>query len=341
MLDPSHGYALSGENANYYRLLWTKDGGREWVDITPDGGKIHPSGPVSVLGPVRLFSTRLKQGVYAVERSGDAGRTWRRSLPFRDPHGQGVGQPFATDSRHLFLAVDEGAAAGSQGEALFTSIDSGRNWHFVSRTSWNHPKPGSLPFGCDKGGFGFSTPTRGWAGGYCAGGLPFFYRTDNGGLTWRRQALPAPGQCACETLAPRFFSPSIGALSVIGFRTNGGGTPFARILWTSDGGQHWRGSDPPVGRAMPATFADSSTVWIVGQRQGKLSAPFNLLFRTVDAGRHWLRTELPFDGQSYQFEALSGDDAYGFKVAASSSTLAMTHDGGRNWNFIHPRLTNR
>ena len=153
MLDRSRGYALSGENADSYRLLWTSDGGRRWSDVTPDGGKAHPSGPLSVFGHVRLFSTRLGQGVYAVERSDDDGRTWRRSLPFRDPHGQGAGQPFALDGRQLFLAVDEGAAAGSQAQSLFRSGDGGRSWHFVSGTSWDHPSPGSLPVGCDKSGF--------------------------------------------------------------------------------------------------------------------------------------------------------------------------------------------
>lgn len=138
MLDRSHGYALSGENPDRFRLLSTRDGGRERADVTPGGGKT---------------------------RSDGGGRTWRRSLPFRDAHGQGAGQPFA---------VDEGAAAGSQGEALFASSDGGRSWRFVSATAWTRRSAGSLPFGCDKSGFGFSTPTRGWAGGYCAGGPPFF-----------------------------------------------------------------------------------------------------------------------------------------------------------------------
>ena len=338
MLDTSRGYALSGEDPRRYRLLETSDGGLRWSDVTLGGGTIHPSGPLSILGQTRLFATTLRPGVFAVERSDDGGRTWRRSLPFRDARGEGAGQPFALDSSHLFVAVDEGAAAGSQGEALFTSADGGRRWRLASRTIWNDPPPGSLPSGCDKSGFGFATPSRGWAGGYCAGGPPFFYRTDDGGVTWRRQPLPAPDGCACETSAPAFFSPTVGALSVSGFPSNGGG-PFVRILWTSDGGAHWRASDPPVGRSGDVSFADARDVWVTGQRRDSLRARFDLLALTRDAGRHWQTVTLPFDAGAYRLDALGGSTAYGFETAASSNVLVVTRDGGRTWRTVHASLS--
>jgi photosystem II stability/assembly factor-like uncharacterized protein len=338
MIDEARGYALSGQNTDSYRLLWTTDGGRRWRDVTPGRGTIHPSGPLSIVGQTRLFSTKLKRGVFAVERSHDGGRTWRRSLPVRDARGQGAGQPFALDARHLFLAVDEGAAAGSQGEALYTSNDGGYRWQLVSRTSTSIPARGSLPFGCDKSGFGFATPKRGWAGGYCAGGLPFFYRTADGGRTWRRQSLPAPSQCACETSAPRFFTPRVAGLYVTGFTTNGGGRPFARVLWTNDAGDSWRGSDPSVGRAVDVSFADARNVWITGQRKGDLRAPFNLLLRTDDAGAHWQTIRLPFDAGGYRLDALSATAAYGFRIADRANVIVFTRDGGRTWHTIHAAM---
>ncbi len=293
MIDMSRGYAVSGEDSEREQLLSTSDGGRHWRDVTPGRGSIHPSGPVTVIGKTLLFSTTVRQGVFAVEQSNDGGRTWRRSLPFRDAHGLGAGQPLAVDGRHLYLAVDEGAAAGSQREALYTSSDGGVRWRFVSRTTWSYPPRGALPFGCDKSGFGFGTTTRGWAGGYCAGGLPFFYRTDDGGRTWRRQSLPAPSQCAYETSAPQFFTPTTAAVSVLGFTTNGSGRPFARVLWTHDAGTHWRGTDPPLGRAQQVSFADARSVWVTGQRRGNLRAPFDLLVRTDDAGGTGRRANCP------------------------------------------------
>ena len=341
MVDTSRGYGVSGEDPERARLIATSDGGSHWRDVTPGRGSIHPSGSVTVIGWTLLFSTTVRQRVFAVERSDDGGRTWRRSLPFRDAHGLGAGQPFAVDSRHLYLAVDEGAAAGSQGQALYTSSDGGVRWRFVSRTTWNYPPRGSLPFGCDKSGFGFATTSRGWAGGYCAGGLPFFYRTDDGGRTWHRQPLPVPSECACDTSAPLFFTPSTAAVYVLGFTTNGSGMPFARLLWTDDAGVHWRGSGPPLGRAQQVSFADARSAWITGQRRGNLRAPFDLLVRTDDAGKHWQTSKLPFDAGNYNLDALSSTVAYGFPVADSSSRILVTRDGGRTWRAIHAEMTAR
>jgi photosystem II stability/assembly factor-like uncharacterized protein len=338
MIDTSRGYALSGQDADAYRLLWTTDGGRFWRDVTPGNGTLHPSGPLSILGQTRLFSTKLRQGVFAVGRSDDGGRTWTRSLPIRNRRGQGVGQPFALDREHLFLAVDEGAAAGSQGEALYTSSDGGRVWRLTSQTTVSSTPPGSLPFGCDKSGFGFSTPSRGWAGGYCAGGNPFFYRTDNGGRTWHRQRLPVPQACACETIAPLFFSAAVGATAVSGFTTNGSGRPLVRLLWTTDGGMHWSPSNPPVGRAEDIRFADAQNVWVVAQRRGNLRAPYNLLAKTSDRGRHWLVTKLPFDMNSYHLDPLSATVAFGWRVASASNVIVRTGDGGRTWIVIHAAI---
>jgi photosystem II stability/assembly factor-like uncharacterized protein len=335
MIDDVDGYALSGLNPDAYRLLRTNDGGRMWVDVTPGGGTIHPSGPITFVGTTtRLFSTKLRKGVFAVERSDDGGRSWQRSLPFKDPHGLGVGQPFAVDARHLYVAIGEGAAAGSEGQSLYASSDGGHSWRFVSRTDVSRVPPRTLPFGCDKNGFGFSTPTRGWAGGYCAGGYPFFYRTDDGGRSWRRQPLAAPAQCACDTSAPRFFTPRVAVLYVLGFTTNGSGKPLLRVFWTSDGGRHWRASDPHSGRASVVSFADSRTAWVLANRPGGIRGPFNRLFRTTDAGRHWQMLKLPFDGANYQLDAASATLAYAFRAVDGSSFILRTEDGGRSWQRI-------
>jgi photosystem II stability/assembly factor-like uncharacterized protein len=332
MVDAAQGYALSGQNPDAYRLLRTRDGGDRWTDITP---RFHPSGPLSIVRPTTMFfSTKLRRGVYAVERSVDGGRSWQRSLPFTDRHGFGVGQPFAADARHLYVAVDEGAAAGSQNQALYTSADGGRRWHFVSRTDMSGKRPRTLPFGCDKDGFGFATPTRGWAGGYCAAGGPFFYRTDDGGRSWRRQPLSGVSACGCDTSAPRFFTRREGALFVLGFAMNGAGKPFVSVDWTADGGTHWRSSTLRTGRASVVSFADARTAWIVATPPGRIRGPFDRLFRTSDAGRHWQTTKLPFDAEYYQLDAVNATLAYAFRAVNGGSSVLRTRDGGRSWQTI-------
>ncbi|HEY8316680.1 MAG TPA: hypothetical protein VIG35_07435 [Gaiellaceae bacterium] len=338
MTDAVHGYALGGQDPEAYRLLRTSDGGRSWRDITPGGGTIHPSAPLTIVGRrTRLFSTTLRPGIFAVERSDDGGRTWRESLPFGDRRELGIGQPFAIDARHLYVALDEGAAAGSSGQALYVSGDGGHAWRFVSRTSVSgRGSPPALPFGCDKNGYGFSTPTRGWAGGYCAGGPAFLYRTVDGGRTWRRQHLAAPALCACETSAPRFFTASTGALYVQGFPANGGDTSFLRFYWTSDDGAHWRASDPHAGRAsMAISLPDAGTAWVATTRPGTLRGPYNRLVRTSDAGRHWQTLTLPFDTANDRFDVVNATVAYAFDAVNRSSSIRVTHNGGRSWQTIH------
>jgi photosystem II stability/assembly factor-like uncharacterized protein len=339
MIDSERGYALSGDNPNAYRLLWTSDGGHHWADVTPGRGRIHPLSTLSVFGFTRLFSIRLGAHRFAVERSSDGGRTWRLSLPFVDPNGEAAGQPYALDARHLFLAVVEGAAAGSQGQALFTSSDGGLHWRLISHTSPSSKLRGSLPFGCDKNGFAFATPSRGWAGGYCAGGAPFFYRTDDGGHSWHRQALSAPRECACDTSAPLFFSPTVGAVYVIGFAANGRpSAPIARVLWTYDAGRTWAGHLPQLGRVEQVAFATARSVWITAQTQTTPASPAKLLLRTDDAGAHWQSLLLRFNADDYRFDALSPSTAFAFKVGTYSSTLIVSHDGGQTWQPIQASL---
>jgi photosystem II stability/assembly factor-like uncharacterized protein len=339
MVDAARGYALGG-GSDTYRVLRTVDGGRSWLDVTPGRGTYRATSPITIVGKMLLFSTRVRNGRFAVERSNDGGRTWKQSLPFRDRRGSPApGQPFSIDGSHLYLAVNEGAAAGSSGQALFTSSDGGHSWRFVSGTqNGSNPNATQLPFGCDKDGFGFATPRRGFAGGYCAGGLPFFYRTEDGGRTWRRQLLPVPQQCACETTAPTFFSPTVGLLSVYGFGVNGSGKPYLRVLWTHDGGTHWYGSSPRIGRASRPAVVDATNIWVAGQAPGTLRAPFNRLYHTEDAGAHWVVTRLPFNAQNYQLDPLNSQTIFALEIVLGTRSIAVTRDGGRNWQTIKPVL---
>ncbi|HZQ16905.1 MAG TPA: hypothetical protein VFA82_09050 [Gaiellaceae bacterium] len=338
MVDARRGYALAA-GGDTFRLLATSDGARTWRDVTPGRGAYRATGPITIDGSTLLFSTRLRGHRFAVERSDDGGRSWRRSRPFGDPRGAPApGAPIMIDSRHLYLAVNEGAAAGSSGEALFASSDGGRTWAFVSGTQIGSARAGTLPFGCDKDGFGFATPMRGFAGGYCAGGLPFFYRSDDGGRTWRRQLLPVPRQCACETTPPVFFSRTAGVLSVYGFDTDGAGTPFVRVLWTRDGGDHWRGGAVPAGRAGRPVVVDPRTVWLAGQKRGAVRSPFDRLFRTVDGGTHWQVVTLPFDGQNSQLDPVGARIAFALDIASGSHAVRVTRDGGRSWRALEPVL---
>jgi photosystem II stability/assembly factor-like uncharacterized protein len=334
MVDAVHGYALAGQY-NAYRLLRTVDGGRDWRDVTPG---VHPSAPPLLVGATAvLVSAQLRPHVFEVLRSDDAGRTWTRSRPFRFARGLGIGTPVvAPGTRYVYVALDEGAAAGSQGEALFRSADDGATWRFVTGTTFARVVPGKLPFGCDKNGFGFASPNRGWAGGNCAGGYAFFYRTDDGGRTWRLQHLNGLGACQCNVAAPTFFTPQEGAVAVAGAFQTRQFSPVARVYWTDDGGRHWRSSRAPWGRpSLAAAVAPGGVAWVVTSRRGTIKPPYNRLFRTSDAGRTWHAEILPFDAEYDRLDVLDATQAFAYSTAPTASTIMRTYDGGRTWRRIH------
>lgn len=330
MTSARDGYALSGKDTARYRLLRTTDGGRVWRDISP--GRTRPDSPPEVQGRTILFSRVVRPHGFAVERSEDGGRTWTASVPVRGSRVLGAGTPRLVDRRHLYVDVPEGAAAGSEGEALYTSSDGGRRWRLTAQTRIIGQQSGTLPFGCDKSGFGFVTPSRGWAAGYCAGGGPFFLRTNDGGRHWHRQTLPgAPKDCACGASVPVFFGHRVGVVWVSGQAGNGAGRWFARAYWSRDGGNHWRGSDPSSGRTGPMDVLRPKVVWLFGRLAGD-SPRFPRLFRTTDEGRSWSSVHVPVTVSAY-----GTPDAVGARLgfAASGASMWRTSDGGRRWTAIH------
>jgi photosystem II stability/assembly factor-like uncharacterized protein len=327
MVDARDGFALAGAYPQY-RLLRTGDGARTWTDITPRGRP--PVAPPSILGGTVLIVTRVHAHVFQVLRSADGGRTWQQSLPIRYARGEAAWAPVGSDARHLFLALDEGAAAGSQGEALFASVDGGRTWQFRTTTTFARIVPGRLPFGCDKNGVSFATAARGFAGGDCAGGRPFLYRTTDGGRSWRFVRLRGLGNCQCDVSAPAFFTASVGALTVFGAYETTAYTPVGRVYWTTDGGDHWRASGAAFGRPTLAIAVAPGTAWAITAPRGRLRGPFNRLFRTTDSGRSWSVTTVPFDAQSYRLDVVDARTAFAYRIDGSGAIL-RTLDGGRTW----------
>lgn len=333
MVDATHGYALGGTYGSY-RLLRTSDGGSTWTDITPDS--VRPSAvPGLGSGSTILLPTQLRPHVFQVLRSEDAGSTWTRSRPFTASRGLDIGTPVVANAAHDYVAIDEGAAAGSQGEALYASSDAGRTWRLASATAFERVVPGTLPFGCDKTGFGFATPQRGWAGGNCAGGRAFLYRTDDAGRTWRSVRLAGLPECQCDVSPPRFFTPRRGALTVFGWAQNASSRPLGRVYWTNDGGLHWRATAARWGRASQATsIAVDGAAWIVTAPPGRLRGPFDRLFVSADAGRSWRARTLPFDAANYRLDAVSGSAAFAYALPGGPAGVFRTLDGGRTWRRI-------
>jgi photosystem II stability/assembly factor-like uncharacterized protein len=110
------------------------------------------------------------------------------------------------------------------------------------------------------------------------------------------------------------------------------------VLWTHDGGDHWVGSSPRIGRASRPVVVDAKTVWVSGQAPGSLHAPFNRLYHTEDAGADWAITRLPFNAQNYQLDPLNSQTIFALETVLGTRSVAVTHDRGRRWQTLKPTL---
>lgn len=191
--------------------------------------------------------------------------------------------------------------------------------------------------------------STGWVAGGCHGGITF-YRTDNGGATWRRQELrgshgEAIGQNDCSSvcaLNPPRFTSALDATMV--FTYNPGTGQLSALFTTHDGGATWSPHAFPavtyfdVGQPF---FADRNHGWVAQLVQGSSSTTnLSRVFGTTDGGVTWTALT-DFPGASITFDFLTPSD--GFAVISGegssiSASLQRTTDGGRTWIHFGPRL---
>ncbi len=160
----------------------------------------------------------------------------------------------------------------------------------------------------------------------------------------RVRVAPGPRLCrgagGLASGALQLFPPDTGW--VLGAAGAGLATP---LLWTGDGGAHWRVASPPGGGTVyAACFASARSGWVVTWHPNTAAAgPFRL-WSTADAGHTWQPGgripvpawyagapqspgELDFvnakDGWLFAPEAADGEPVLGL--------LFATRDGGRHW----------
>lgn len=161
--------------------------------------------------------------------------------------------------------------------------------------------------------------------------------TRDGGLHWRRLALP-PGFIAAD-----FAFASSKAGWVVGRRVSGARTVGA-VLRTVDAGAHWRQIRLPVGLASLTSInrADSGRIWITG-REGE---PFTrAVVLTSAEGRVWRESHFGRHDLLAVF-ARGGAAAWAFGARGSvgrpsvrKGILFGTRDEGRHWRALHiPRV---
>ena len=170
---PTTGWVVAELEPHDFAVLHTTDAGETW--------RRQLAGSAGVTGEfVRFFDP--DHGVLvllgpqaALYQTSDGGNHWNRQLLT-----QGEGNVWAADfvdPKHGWLLTQ----APTEGEALLRTDDGGRSWadlgNPVMYEDWAYRVV-------------FADPKDGWLYSRSAG--PYAYKSEDGGNTWRRLALPAP-----------------------------------------------------------------------------------------------------------------------------------------------------
>jgi len=281
-------------------LLRSDDGGARWRQSFPHSPGL-PQGPVvfeSARRGLGAGTAGLTGDAGAVLATVDGGRTWlvRSRLRHRAIEQLVLA---GSDVWAVAASLRPGGVAGAA--QLYRSTDNGRDWHPM-------PTPVSARFPS------LSFPTS--QTGFFAydGGL---FRTTNGGRRWQRVSRR-------NLRNARFASPRIGLASSFVADRN-------ELVYTTDGGAHWRRSSLPRGTAISAiAILDEHHWWL----NGTFGAPSRgILLRTSDGGRHWEAIRFP-SVPSFQVltfstpvDGFAGDGTNGFY---------RTRDGGTTWTYVYP-----
>ncbi len=330
LLSPEMGWTAT-EN----RLFWTKDGGKQWADITPPTDSAERVASVFFLdasnGWVLLVSNHhdADEPVFDMAHTTSAGASWsttRITIPNYDPHSttlSGNGQIDFVDSLHGWMNLDVASSANFRLGILLLTGDGGKTWDF------SPDGPG------DAGSILFTSPKVGWLAG--GPGDESLYVTRDGSYTWQELSLDAPPEVRAATHRtyglPVFEDDKHGFLPVT-YSGTGVAHSVLVLFSTDDGGQNWT----EYGTVTSSNFFPGANVpfAVVNSRLITVEAASHseIMLTTVDHGKTTsksFKAELPTSVLKVSF--VSGGQGW---VLAGGELLA-TSDEGTSWAEITPR----
>ncbi len=238
------------------------------------------------------------------------------------------------------------------GDAIARTADAGAHWAKVDLPGGARAK--SVLFAGEGGRTVYAWGgVPGGNGGFKLEGPPGeMFRSDDGGVTWRKVANPDPyGTGYVGVAASRPRTVYVGTDSGLFLTTDGGGS------WTGrTNGLPSLYGQPPTIDAVAVSPTDSSLAFADAMQKTGMSGhavgwmnsdPLETIFRTTDGGKSWqpaLTGEFGADN-GIVFAPHSARTAYALVLRANrartNSTpgeLYVTHDGGTSWHALPGRV---
>lgn len=350
MIDAQTGWA-TGRSSDSAALLQTHDGGKSWTDIS--ARLLRSKEPVLASDASSAVSFRLldaKHGwaafaenigdleatlLYSTE---DGGHSWQKNS-FKTKIG-GIGSIQFTDSTHGFILVESDAAMGKSMKATYHTADGGRTWQATSETSWDADTKGALPQRGLGASMVFRNASSGWVAGSPRGDQDaYFFRTKNGGKTWRPQRFDQPPGFTkgyAEFHTPWFFGDkkADGVLSA-SFTQHDPERGEVEFYASQDGGEHWQ----RMGTAPTENSKISSDNQVfLDAKHGWLATDDGQFFSTADGAATWRKIESKLrlgDKESIsQVEFINPTQGWLVKSILGGDydyELLQTTDAGQTW----------
>ncbi|MFD1676291.1 VPS10 domain-containing protein [Alicyclobacillus fodiniaquatilis] len=310
--------------------VWlTRDGGVDWNNVSPQGFSHLKNLQMKVYGldakDVWLAvndSASISKPI-AIYHTTNGGKSWVKQK------FTGTGEPISfhfQDANYGWIALMQGAAAGSEKETIYQTSDGGNSWNKVSTTT--NETRGGLPFGGDKTGVSFiNNNNHGWATGFTpVNGLVYLYQTTDDGKTWNLQHVTVPSQfTSAEFMSypPIFFSQQDGILPV-----SDGSTLL--IYRTTDGGKTW------ISGKEVQSIAKNQAIqaWSFPTMNDALATDGNKMFVTTDGGQAW--SSFTPNISLRNVSVLTFTSSTQGWALMTSGALYHTNNGGHTWIKEYP-----
>ncbi|MBS1250600.1 MAG: Ycf48-like protein [Chloroflexi bacterium] len=344
MIDHSTGWGIGHQSQSDDHILYTRDGGQTWSDVTPPEPSPQQGEPRKVAWGY-FADAQNAWVIYAyaewrvvppsprVWATNDGGLSWQASgeldLTGQEEFFRPEGFSFP-DLEHGWLLIHIGGGMHHDYSLLFRTSDGGGTWERLV-----DPFKTSLQ-SLGNTGLAFADEKVGWVTKDNMGVMfgAFWEHSEDGGRNWESSFLPAPPELdwmeepnACRTEDLHFTSAHTAAL-IVNCRTfeEEEERSLTYIYVTGDRGQNWQYAKLPS-PVDELDFIDYQTGWATGRD----------IYTTTDGGLSWVKIKtVNWDGQ-FSFV----DSQTGWAVASNEedAVLVKTENGGRTWALLEPVIS--